>query len=92
MNRRFFIVTILGSIASMLGLHASVPKPSARAQVESLPVTGYRHTILPPPQGKMPLDRSAWRQYVSIDPTDRNHAISWWARSEPPKGDSAWLF
>jgi hypothetical protein len=74
-NRRNFIVTALGAVVASLGLHASVPKR---------PLTGYKHTILPPP-GKMPLDRSAWRQYVTIDPADRRHAISYWARSDPPK-------
>jgi hypothetical protein len=76
-NRRNFILTALGTVVASLGLHASVPKP---------PVTGYKHTILPPLPGKLPLDRSAWRQYVTIDPADRQHAISWWG---PPDWSTA---
>jgi len=69
MNRRNFIVTILGTVAASLGLHAHSPKA---------PLSGFRHTILPPPKGKLPLDRNAWHQYVTIDPADARHAISWW--------------
>jgi hypothetical protein len=76
MNRRNFLATaILGGLAASLGLHASAPK---------VPLTGYKHTILPPPKGKLPLDPCAWHQYVTVDPADCQHAISYWARSEPP--------
>jgi hypothetical protein len=86
MNRRNFILTTLGALAGSGAAHLK-PKPvgkairfnptfSARAKIVP---AGYKHTILPPP-GEMPLDRSAWRQYVTIDPADARHAISSWAR------------
>jgi hypothetical protein len=70
MKRRNFIVTLMGGLAASLGIRAQA-KPELKA---------IRHTILPPPR-----DTTGWRQYVTIDPADARHAISWWARSDPPK-------
>jgi hypothetical protein len=81
MNRRNFLATaIMGGFAASLGLHASAP-----------PLTGYKHTILPPPKGKLPLDPCAWHQYVSIDPADPRHAISYWAQECPKEFKSVFL-
>jgi len=84
MKRRNFIVTLLGGLAAALGVRTvATPKirnTQADKRVNHDCPARIKHTILPPPA-----DTTGYKQYVTIDPANVRHAISYWASSDPPK-------